>query len=97
MCFEADRCLCPQIPTIHQPSSRLFQQLDKLLLLSKGHCLYYGMSDQVDTWFDQLGYKLPYKINIADFILDLASADVSKIDRCGWLFGNVMIVCQACG
>jgi len=24
------------ITTIHQPSSRLFQQLDKLLLLSKG-------------------------------------------------------------
>ena len=70
-----------QITTIHQPSSRLFQQLDKVLLLSKGHCLYYGMSSQVDTWFDQLGYKLPYKINIADFMLDLASADVSKVDR----------------
>lgn len=31
------------ITTIHQPSSRLYQQLDKLLLLSDGHCLYYGV------------------------------------------------------
>ena len=31
-------CLCAQITTIHQPSSRLFQQLDKLLLLSKVRC-----------------------------------------------------------
>ena len=31
------------ITTIHQPSSRLYQQLDKLLLLSDGHCMYYGV------------------------------------------------------
>ncbi len=30
------------ITTIHQPSSRLYQQLDKLLLLSDGHAMYYG-------------------------------------------------------
>ncbi|KAK9821260.1 hypothetical protein WJX74_004512 [Apatococcus lobatus] len=82
------------IPTIHQPSSRLFQQLDKLLLLSKGHCLYYGMSDQVDTWFDHLGYTLPYKINIADFILDLASADVTKINRDGEQSRQFLIKCS---
>lgn len=32
------------VTTIHQPSSRLYQQLDKLLLLSEGHCMYYGWS-----------------------------------------------------
>lgn len=32
------------ITTIHQPSSRLYQQLDKLLLLSDGHLMYYGGS-----------------------------------------------------
>ena len=30
------------VTTIHQPSSRLYMQLDKLLLLSEGHVLYYG-------------------------------------------------------
>ena len=30
------------VTTIHQPSSRLYQQLDKLLLLSEGHAMYYG-------------------------------------------------------
>ena len=30
------------VTTIHQPSSRLYQQLDKLLLLSDGHCMFYG-------------------------------------------------------
>ena len=32
------------VTTIHQPSSRLYLQLDKLLLLSEGHICYYGES-----------------------------------------------------
>ncbi|EIE25035.1 P-loop containing nucleoside triphosphate hydrolase protein [Coccomyxa subellipsoidea C-169] len=63
------------ITTIHQPSSRLFQTLDKLLLLSQGHALYYGRAQLADEYFDRLGYQLPYRVNVADFILDLASAD----------------------
>lgn len=27
----------------------------------------------VSNWFEQLGHECPYGINIADFILDLAS------------------------
>ena len=30
------------ITTIHQPSSRLYTMLDKLLLLSEGHAMFYG-------------------------------------------------------
>ena len=30
------------VTTIHQPSSRLYQLLDKILLLSEGHAMYYG-------------------------------------------------------
>lgn len=30
------------VTTIHQPSSRLYRQLDKLLLLSEGVSMYYG-------------------------------------------------------
>ena len=32
------------VTTIHQPSSRLYMQLDQLLLLSEGHMIYYGES-----------------------------------------------------
>ena len=30
------------ITTIHQPSSRLYQLLDKIMLLADGHVMYYG-------------------------------------------------------
>lgn len=65
------------LTTIHQPSSRLYQMLDKLLLLSEGHAIYYGDAQLATEWFHKLGYTLPYQINAADFILDLASGDVS--------------------
>jgi ABC-type multidrug transport system ATPase subunit len=35
------------ITTIHQPSSRLYQQLDNLILMSDGHVMYSGKGDQV--------------------------------------------------
>lgn len=42
----------------------------------QGHALYYGRGSLADEWFDKLGYTLPYRVNVADFILDLSSADV---------------------
>lgn len=63
--------------TIHQPSSRLFQLLDKLLLLSDGHAIYYGSASLAADWFHRLGFTLPYGVNAADFLLDVASGDVT--------------------
>ncbi|KAL3132535.1 hypothetical protein ABBQ32_009078 [Trebouxia sp. C0010 RCD-2024] len=81
------------VTTIHQPSSRLYQQLDKLLLLSQGHALYYGRGDLADDFFDKLGYRLPYRVNVADFILDLASADVYTATRDGEASRSYLITC----
>lgn len=71
------------VTTIHQPSSRLYQQLDKLLLLSGGHVLYYGSADQAVDYFDCIGYPIPPRVNAADFLLDLASGEVSSKLRDG--------------
>ncbi|KAK9826122.1 hypothetical protein WJX81_005488 [Elliptochloris bilobata] len=71
------------ITTIHQPSSRLYQRLDKLLLLSEGHTMYYGAATMAADWFHALGFTMPYGVNVADFILDLASGAVTsaKLDE----------------
>jgi len=65
------------ITTIHQPSSRMYQELDKLLLLSEGRAIYMGDAQAASKWFEQVGYKIPYGINVADFLLDLASGDIA--------------------
>ncbi|GMH34285.1 hypothetical protein BSKO_02119 [Bryopsis sp. KO-2023] len=71
------------ITTIHQPSSRLYQQLDTLMLLSEGHTMYYGDAKLVMGWFQKLGQPLPLGVNIADFILDLANGDINDEERSG--------------
>eukprot|EP01026_Neomeris_dumetosa_P054850 TRINITY_DN494_c0_g1_i3.p1 TRINITY_DN494_c0_g1~~TRINITY_DN494_c0_g1_i3.p1 ORF type:complete len:686 (-),score=55.92 TRINITY_DN494_c0_g1_i3:520-2577(-) len=63
------------LTTIHQPASRLYQQLDKLLLLCEGHVMYYGSANQVAAWFDHIKFPVPFGVNIADHILDLANGD----------------------
>lgn len=65
------------ITTIHQPSSRLYRQLDKLMLLSGGHVMYYGDGDGhvVLEYFECIGFLMPTWMHVADFILDLASGE----------------------
>ena len=50
--------------------------------------MYYGRASEAVDWFEKMGYQLPYRINTADFILDLASADVSTDKRCAVPFGS---------
>jgi hypothetical protein len=80
---QAHTCRSPSPPpppppaTIHQPSSRLYQKLDKLMLLADGHVVYYGGAQAVLSWFAALGFDCPYGVNVADFLLDLAQGEVT--------------------
>lgn len=64
------------LTTIHQPSSRLYRQLDSVMLLSEGHVLYYGTSQLTVEWFQKQGFPMPYGVNVAEYILDLANGDI---------------------
>ncbi|GFH21407.1 ABC transporter domain-containing protein, partial [Haematococcus lacustris] len=65
------------LTTIHQPSSRLYRQLDQVMLLAEGHIMYYGDALRAVDWFDHLGFSLPYGTNLADHILDCAMGEVT--------------------
>jgi energy-coupling factor transporter ATP-binding protein EcfA2 len=64
------------VTTIHQPSSRLYHQLDKVLLLSQGRAAYYGAAAAAGEWCAQLGHPVPFGTNLADWLLDLSSGEV---------------------
>jgi len=71
------------LTTIHQPSSRLYKMLDAVMVLSEGRTLYYGTSDLTVPWFTKQGYELPYTVNVAEFILDIANGDHEDQGRDG--------------
>ena len=61
--------------TIHQPSSEVFHVFDKLLLLSRGHTVYFGDNKNAIPYFAKLGYPAPQFSNPADFFMTLINTD----------------------
>ncbi|CAN8270134.1 unnamed protein product [Cochlearia groenlandica] len=67
------------ITTIHQPSSRMFHMFDKLLLISEGHPAFYGKARESMDYFSSLRILPEIAMNPAEFLLDLATGQVSDI------------------
>ena len=67
------------VTSIHQPSSRVFQMFDTVLLLSEGKCLFVGKGRDAMAYFDSVGFSPAFPMNPADFLLDLANGTFSKL------------------
>eukprot|EP00899_Mesostigma_viride_P027763 jgi/Mesvir1/8171/Mv12476-RA.1 len=65
------------ITTVHQPSSRMYNMFDKLMLLTDGHIMFYGCARDAMPFFAKLGYAPNYNCNPADYLLDLAMGEVA--------------------
>lgn len=61
------------VASMHQPSSRVYQMFDKVLVLSEGQCLYFGKGSRAMRYFESVGFKPSFPMNPADFLLDLAN------------------------
>lgn len=70
------------VTSIHQPSSRVYQTFDSVLVLSEGRCLYYGKGSEAMSYFESIGFTPSFPMNPADFLLDLANGTYSINLRC---------------
>ncbi|KAJ6975595.1 ABC transporter G family member 25 [Populus alba] len=61
------------VTSMHQPSSRVYQMFDSVLVLSEGRCLYFGKGSEAMSYFSTTGYSPSFPMNPADFLLDLAN------------------------
>jgi len=73
---------CTVAATIHQPRSATFAMFDCLLLMKAGHVVYSGALAAVPAYLAKVGVKVPPKVNLADFLVDMmydeATADIEK-------------------
>lgn len=70
-CVEEGRTV---ITTIHQPSSQIFSQFSKILVLAEGHEIYYGSPENVLNYLQALHLPCPsLHTNPADHILHLVT------------------------
>jgi ABC-type multidrug transport system ATPase subunit len=63
------------IASLHQPSSEVWENLDRLLLLSKGKVMFEGYINACLPAFEFAGEKCPEHYNPADFLLNLVNSD----------------------
>ncbi|KAH9560799.1 hypothetical protein CY35_06G126700 [Sphagnum magellanicum] len=56
-----------------QPAPETFELFDDILLLSEGHVVYLGPCERILEFFESLGFKLPPRKGIADFLQEVTS------------------------
>ncbi|KAF5780437.1 putative AAA+ ATPase domain, ABC transporter, G1 [Helianthus annuus] len=61
------------VTSVHQPSSRVFQTFDTVLVLSEGRCIYFGKGSKAMSYFESVDFRPSFPMNPADFLLDLAN------------------------
>jgi len=61
---------------VHQPRAEVLQLFNRTILLSRGHCMYYGgLQETLDHFEEASGVPMPARENPADHLLDLISRD----------------------
>lgn len=66
--------------TIHQPSTKVYNDFDQVMILSKGRIAYVGEAHAASMYFDSIGHTLPPNTNPAEHFLDIVNADFSSND-----------------
>ena len=64
-----------RVISLLQPSPETVSLFDEVILLSEGCLLYAGPISQVETYFENLGYRAPPHMDIADFLQLLSTPD----------------------
>ncbi|KAG2307282.1 hypothetical protein Bca4012_083705 [Brassica carinata] len=59
------------VMSIHQPSTRIIELLDRLIILSRGKNVFNGSPANLPHFFSKFGHTIPEKENITEFALDL--------------------------
>ncbi|KAF8117418.1 hypothetical protein N665_0011s0134 [Sinapis alba] len=59
------------IMSIHQPSARILDLLDRLIILSRGKSVFNGSPASLPSFFSDFGHPIPERENITEFALDL--------------------------
>lgn len=68
---QLSKCGRTIIFSIHQPRFSIYKLFDSVLLMSKGFCVYQGLTENLLDYFQQLNYQYELHDNPADFALDV--------------------------
>ncbi len=68
------------VATLHQPSRRMYDLFDDLLILDHGEVVYQGVAAELDAFFAGVGFECPESMNPTEWALTVI-ADKEQRDR----------------
>lgn len=77
------------ISTIHQPSSEVFEQFDRVLLMAEGRVAFLGSTEGALDFFKGLGHHCPENFNPADFFISTLAIQPGEEEACREFVGGV--------
>jgi ABC-type multidrug transport system ATPase subunit len=63
------------VSTIHQPSSEIFAEFDRLIIMVQGHIVYQGNSKQSVNYFKSIGFPIPLHSNPTDYYMKIMNKE----------------------
>ena len=64
--------------TIHQPSSEIFNLLDKLCILALGKTVFFGPHEKSLDFFESIGLKMPAKYNPFEHFMEMTNVSTPE-------------------
>ena len=79
-CLQRMRSLGITVVTvIHQPRFSVFKCFSHCLLLAKGgKTVYMGPTETIQTYFEKIGFTIPFGENVADWFIDIVSGQSAR-------------------
>lgn len=71
------------VASIHQPSAKVYEGFDQMMLLSKGRVAYNGPAKDAEAYFGAQGFETPSNMSAAEYFLDLVNADFTSDEDVG--------------
>ena len=69
--------------SLYQAGESLYDNVDKVLLIDSGKCLYFGPANKAKQYFMDLGFECPERWTTADFLTSVTDEHERSI-RSGW-------------
>ncbi|KAG7376653.1 hypothetical protein PHYPSEUDO_012949 [Phytophthora pseudosyringae] len=61
------------VVSLLQPPPEVFNLFDDILIMNDGRIMYHGPREQVQEYFEKMGFRCPPRKDVADFLLDLGT------------------------
>lgn len=74
--------------SVHQPSMRILNQIDSVLLLNQGSLMLQCDTNDLDNYLENIGYPIPKFYSATEWMLELTHEDKSLIEKVPAYFCN---------